>query len=98
MTSTTEVANLHVEYATKLFTARTIGGVSFNGSANITVTSATGNFSVGNDLTVSGAFGCNGASIQGSQSLGSAATDLPTVITLANNIRTALINNGIGAP
>ena len=33
--STTEVANLHADTATTLHTARTIGGVSFNGSANI---------------------------------------------------------------
>jgi hypothetical protein len=42
-------------------------------------------------------FGCNGKSAQGSYSLGPAATDLASVITLANNIRSALIANGIGA-
>jgi len=41
--------------ATVLANARTIGGVSFNGSANITVASATGGFAVsGGNLTVSG--------------------------------------------
>lgn len=40
--------------ATALQNARTIGGVSFNGTANITVASATGGFTVsGGDLTVS---------------------------------------------
>jgi len=38
--STTEVANLHADTATTLHTARTINGVSFDGSANITVTAA----------------------------------------------------------
>jgi hypothetical protein len=42
-------------------------------------------------------FGCNGKAPQGSAALGAAATDLPTVIALANNMRTALIANGIGA-
>lgn len=48
-------------------------------------------------LTASAQFGCNGKSAQASVALGAAATDLPTVIALANNIRTALINNGIGS-
>lgn len=40
--------------ATALETARTIGGVSFNGTANITVASATGGFTVsGGNLTLS---------------------------------------------
>lgn len=56
--STTEVANLHAATATKLQTARTIGGVLFDGTINITVQTATGNF------TVSGGFGCNGKSAQ----------------------------------
>lgn len=38
----------------------------------------------------------NGVNGVGKQTLGAAATDLATVITLANNIRTALINNGLG--
>lgn len=48
-------------------------------------------------LTTSAGFGCNGKTAQPSAALGAAATDLPTVITLANNMRTALINNGIGS-
>jgi len=43
-----------------------------------------------------GAFGCNGKSAQLPFALGGAATDLATVITLANNLRTMAINNGIG--
>lgn len=42
------------------------------------------------------AFGCNNKPAQVSYTLGPAATDLASVITLVNNIRTALINNGIG--
>ena len=42
-------------------------------------------------------FGTNGKSAQASFALGAAATDLPTVIALANNIRLALIANGIGS-
>ena len=40
--------------ATSLQTARTIGGVSFNGSTDITVASATNNFDVTGDLTATG--------------------------------------------
>lgn len=97
--STTEVANLRAATATladlatratQLATAHTIGGVSFNGTADITVQSATGNFTVG------AGFGCNGQAAQTALSLGAAATDLPTAIALVNKIRTALIANGIG--
>jgi lysophospholipase L1-like esterase len=55
--------------ATALQTARTIGGVSFDGTANITVASATGGFTVSggalalgtNDLTMTGSLGTTGA-------------------------------------
>ena len=55
--------------ATALETARTIGGVSFDGTANITVASATGGFSVlggdlslgTNNLTMTGSLGSTGA-------------------------------------
>jgi hypothetical protein len=55
--------------ATILATARTIGGVSFNGSANITVSTATGGFTVSggdlaigaNNLTMTGSLGATGA-------------------------------------
>lgn len=43
------------------------------------------------------AFGCNGAAPQGAYALGAAAVDLATVITLANNLRTMAVNNGIGS-
>lgn len=43
------------------------------------------------------AFGCNGKAPQGSYPLGAVATNLATVIVLANNIRAALIADGIGS-
>lgn len=46
-------------------------------------------------LTATSAFGCNGQTAQTAAAVGAAATDLASVITLANNMRTALINNGI---
>lgn len=42
-------------------------------------------------------FGTSGKSPQAAYALGAAATDLASVITLANNIRSALIANGIGS-
>jgi hypothetical protein len=55
--------------ATALQTARTIGGVSFDGTANITVASATGGFSISggdlslgaNNLTMTGSLGSTGS-------------------------------------
>lgn len=55
--------------ATALQNARTIGGVSFNGTANITVASATGGFTVSggnltvgaNDITCTGSLGSTGS-------------------------------------
>lgn len=48
-------------------------------------------------FTAKAGFGCNTKTAQGAFTLGAASTDLPTVIALANNIRSALIANGIGA-
>lgn len=42
-------------------------------------------------------FGCNGAAPQTAYALGADSTDLASVIVLANNIRAALIANGIGS-
>lgn len=75
--------------ATALQTARTIGGVSFNGTANITVATATGGFTVsGGDLAV----GANNISCTGS--LGSTGsrltkgwfTDLQVTNSIAGSI------------
>lgn len=51
---------------------------------------------VSGGVSFSNGFGCNGVPPQLKATLGSAATDLATVITLANNLRAALIANGIG--
>ena len=61
-----------------------------NGSYAIEVPSGGGN-------TKLQGFGCNGATPQGAYTLNAASTDLPTVVALCNQIRTALINNGICA-
>lgn len=42
-------------------------------------------------------FGCNGKDPQPAYAVGAAATDLATVVALANNLRTALRNNGIAS-
>jgi hypothetical protein len=56
-----------------------------------------GTMALQNDDYVSiGQFGANGKAPQSAYSLGAAATDLATAITLANNIRLALIACGIG--
>lgn len=55
--------------ATALQNARTIGGISFDGTANVTVASATGGFTISggalalgaNDLTMTGSLGTTGA-------------------------------------
>ena len=43
------------------------------------------------------AFGCNNATPQSAYTLNAASTDLPSVVALCNQIRTALINNGVCA-
>ena len=50
-----------------------------------------------NGLVITAGFGCNGKTAQTAYSLGAAATDLASVISLANNLRTMAINNGTGA-
>lgn len=48
-------------------------------------------------ITTTTTFACNGKAAQASYALPASATDLPTVITLANALKTMAINNGIGA-
>lgn len=91
----------NADTATKLLNVRTIGGVSFDGTANITVATATGGFTVsGGDL----ALGANNLSMTGS--LGSTGsrltkgwfTDLQVTNAIAGSITgnaataTALLN------
>lgn len=86
-----------------------INKIELNDSGNVTIATAPAGTS-GNavtwtnrltvtptGVTVKDAFGCNGKTAQTSAAVGAAATDLASVITLANNIRTALINNGIAS-
>lgn len=80
-----------------------VGAASFfghrflvNGTERLKI-DGTGLVNVTGSLRSTGAFACNGQAVQTPFALGAAATDLPTVITLANNIRQALINNGIGS-
>jgi hypothetical protein len=120
VTSTTEVANLRAAtaatadnaalaavatVAVALQTARTIGGVSFDGTASITVATATGSF------TVSLGFGCNGKTAQTAAASGGAvattgatnavpfgyttAAQADDIVTKLNAIRAALVANGI---
>lgn len=75
--------------ATALQTARTIGGVSFDGTANITVASATGGFAVSggnlslgsNSLTMTGSIGATGARV-----LKGWFTDLEVTNTISGSV------------
>lgn len=69
VTNPTSTVDLAVVKAPILSTARTIGGVSFNGSANITVATATGGFTISggdlalgtNNITMTGSLGSTGS-------------------------------------
>lgn len=71
VTNPTTTVDLAVVKAPKLSTARTIGGVSFDGTANITVATATGGFTVSggdlalgaNNITMSGSIGTTGTRV-----------------------------------
>jgi len=84
--------------------------ISPTGTGTVTISPATqgaiNRMTVGATVAASGAFttliaangfGCNGKSAQTPVALGAAATDLASVINLANLMRAALINNGIGS-
>lgn len=87
--------------ATALQTARTIGGVSFNGTANITVSTATGGFTVSggnlalgaNSLTLTGSIGATGARATKLWAADGEFTNLPTVGGAA--LKTALALNNV---
>lgn len=81
--------------------AATIGGLMtaasglFTGNATVGgVLSVTGNLGVGGNATIVGRFGCNGSASQPRYPIGAAATDLPSVVILANNMRILLNQNG----
>lgn len=73
--------------ATALQNARTIGGVSFDGTANITVASATGGFTVSggnlalgtNSLTMTGSIAATGARVTKGWFTDIESTNMPTV-------------------
>lgn len=66
------------------------------GTFNATAASQTLAINAG-AVTILGSFGCNTKAAQGAFSLGAAATDLASVLVLANNLRTMAINNGMGS-
>lgn len=70
-----------------------ITGGSIDGTAVGANTASTGAFTT---LAASGAFGCNGSTPQTKATFNAASTDLASVIALCNQIRAALIANGIG--
>lgn len=65
-------------------------GNQTGGTNNFAIKTGTGYVSIGDR------FACNAATPQGKATLGAAATDLASVLTLANNLRTMAINNGMG--
>ena len=73
--------------ATALQNARTIGGVSFNGTANITVATATGGFTVSggnlalgtNSITMTGSIAATGARVTKGWFTDIESTNMPTV-------------------
>lgn len=82
---------------------QTIGGdlsVSVNGGIDQTSlgdhTIKAQNVTIEAPTQITDAFACNGEAPQTKATLGPVAVNLVTAITLVNNIRTALINNGIG--
>ncbi len=95
--------------ATTLATPRTIGGVSFNGSANITVATATGGFTVSggdlalgaNNLTLTGSIGATGARTTKLWATNIESTNAPTVsgaaVYYSGGTDVALIDGGTGA-
>ncbi|MBQ5963144.1 hypothetical protein [Massilia sp. ZL223] len=78
-----------------------LGTMSSQNAEQVEITGgALDGVTIGQTTRASGAFttfGCNSKAPQASAALGGAATDLATVITLTNNIRAALIANGIGS-
>jgi len=94
--------------ATALQNARTIGGVSFDGTANITVASATGGFTVSggdlalstNSLTLTGSIGATGARATKGWFTDIESTNAPTVggsaVYYAGGTDVAVADGGTG--
>jgi len=87
VTNPTTTVDLAVVKSPKLTTARTIGGVSFDGTANITVATATGGFTVSggnlalgtNSITMSGSIGVTGTRVTKLWATDLESTNMPTV-------------------
>lgn len=90
--------------ATALQTARTIGGVSFDGTANITVSTATGGFTVSggnlalgtNSITMSGSIGVTGTRVTKLWAVDGEFTNLPTVGGATLKSALALVKGDVG--
>lgn len=81
------------------YAGRFVAGSS--GSDTRSVELANGTYAIevasGKGSTKLQGFGCNNATPQSAYTLNAASTDLPSVVALCNQIRTALINNGVCA-
>ena len=78
-----------------------LGSLASQNADQVEITGGTlDGVAIGQTTRASGAFttfGCNSKDPQAAAALGGAATDLASAITLTNNIRAALIANGIGS-
>lgn len=111
LTVTTFVGALtgNASTATALQTARTIGGVSFNGTANITVATATGGFTVSggdlalgsNNITMTGNIASTGSRVNKGWFTDIESTNAPTVggvaVYFPGGADVALADGGTGA-
>jgi hypothetical protein len=73
------------------------GALCVNGGAHIGGTTDAGdnNLLVDGTATITGAFGCNTKAAQAAYTVNAACTDLPTAVALLNQIRAALVADGI---
>lgn len=69
------------------------GSLGYGGAQTLSIT---GRLAISDYLAVAGAFGANGATPVGKRTLGAAATDPASTQALANNLRQALIDLGLG--
>ena len=111
LTATTFIGALtgNASTATALANARTIGGVSFDGTGNITVASATGGFTVSggnlalgtNSLTLTGSIAATGARVTKGWFTDIESTNAPTVsgaaVYYTGGTDVALADGGTGA-
>lgn len=110
VTNPTTTPDLAVVKSPKLTTARTIGGVSFDGTANITVASATGGFTISggdlvlgvNNITMTGSLGATGArltkgwftDLQVTNAIAGSITGNATTVTTNANLTGPITSSG----